>query len=109
MADTVELIGKEANRWEEQVYLGDNQAQIVYGWAPEDAERQQREVLESLMLYALAQLVRMTGLEKSTLQRARRNGRPVKQHRTLCRLGCFARPFLTPLSKGVVLDDEPHP
>lgn len=32
VANVVELIGKEANLWEEQVYLGENpEAQIVYG------------------------------------------------------------------------------
>jgi hypothetical protein len=33
-------LGKEANRWEEQLYLGENpEAQIEYGTAPQDQER----------------------------------------------------------------------
>lgn len=76
VAEVVEMIGKEANRWEEQVYLGENpEAQIVYGSSRDDTERQRREVLEALVSYTLAQLARMTGLEKSTILRVRRGGR----------------------------------
>lgn len=39
-ATVVEHIGKEANRWEEQFYLGlESEAQTEYGTAPEDQER----------------------------------------------------------------------
>jgi transcriptional regulator with XRE-family HTH domain len=40
IATAVEHIGKEANRWEEQFYLGlDLEAQTEYGIAPDDEER----------------------------------------------------------------------
>ena len=43
-----EHIGKEANRWEEQFYLGeDSEAQIVYGTTPEDRERLRGGVLRA--------------------------------------------------------------
>ncbi|MGH7121380.1 MAG: hypothetical protein ACREFP_20725, partial [Acetobacteraceae bacterium] len=39
-AVTVQLIGKEANRWEEQIHLGaDPEAQNEYGMTPEERER----------------------------------------------------------------------
>ena len=39
LATAVEHIGKEANRWEEQIYLGlDLEAQTEYGTAPYDHE-----------------------------------------------------------------------
>jgi hypothetical protein len=39
-ASRIVYIGKEANRWEEQSYLGiDPEAQITYGTAPDDRER----------------------------------------------------------------------
>ena len=43
---TIEHIGKEANRWEEQLYLGENpEAQIEYGVAPQDKDRLRGTVL----------------------------------------------------------------
>jgi len=40
IATAIEYIGKEANRWEEQFYLGlESEAQTKYGTAPEDQER----------------------------------------------------------------------
>ena len=40
MSTTVEHIGKEANRWEEQLYLGlDLEAQTEYGTTPYYHER----------------------------------------------------------------------
>ena len=70
VADVVELIGKEANRWEEQVYLGENpEAQIVYGSSQDDTKRQRREVLEASKAYSYSQLARNTGLDRSTIMR----------------------------------------
>src|SRR5262249_8856508 len=44
----IEHIGKEANRWEEQLYLGlDPEAQIAYGTTPEDRERLRGSVLRA--------------------------------------------------------------
>ncbi len=40
VATAIEYIGKEANRWEEQFYLGlESEAQTEYGTAPEDHKR----------------------------------------------------------------------
>lgn len=69
-------VSDKESRWEEQVYPGENpEAQIVYGSARNDTERQRREVLDALASYSLARLARMTGLEKSTILRVRRGGR----------------------------------
>ncbi len=70
VADVVELIGKEANRWEEQVYLGENpEAQIVYGAVQDDTERQRREVLEAAHSFSFSALARRTGLDRTTIMR----------------------------------------
>ena len=70
VAEVVEMIGKEANRWEEQVYLGENpEAQIVYGSSQDDTKRQRREVLEASKAYSYSQLARNTGLDRSTIMR----------------------------------------
>ena len=42
-ASAIELIGKEANRWEEQFYLGeDEDAQIAYGLLPDSDDFHER-------------------------------------------------------------------
>ncbi len=63
----VEHIGKEANRWEEQLYLGeDPQAQIVYGLTPQDAKRlrTEEETRESVVLEAVRRRVDESGLRR---------------------------------------------
>ena len=47
-ATAVVYIGKEANRWEEQSYVGyDAEAEITYGMAPQDRRRLLRSVKEA--------------------------------------------------------------
>ena len=70
IAETVELIGKEANRWEEQVYLGENpEAQIVYGTAPEDQAHFRERVKAACQPYAYAVLADRTSLAPTTIMR----------------------------------------
>lgn len=48
-AVSVEHIGKEANRWEEQFHLGeDPRAQIVYGQSEREQKRIERQIRESI-------------------------------------------------------------
>jgi hypothetical protein len=80
VATAVEYIGKEANRWEEQFYLGmDLEAQTEYGISPEDAER----ILDSLRVAcqrlgqrAVAQAVRMSLRDVSALVQSKRKPTP---------------------------------
>ena len=51
-ATVVSLIGKEANRWEEQLYLGmEAEAQVEYGLTPAENEylRRRLEVISKVM------------------------------------------------------------
>jgi hypothetical protein len=62
-AVAVAHIGKEANRWEEQLYLGeDPEAQIDYGASPEAKERLRGSVLELSRPFTAAALARAAGL-----------------------------------------------
>lgn len=87
----MELIGKEANRWDEQVYLGTNpEAQIVYGSAREDLERRRRAVLDACQAYSLSALARKTGLDRTTIRRmltGRSQGAPAAWDRLYRTLG----------------------
>jgi hypothetical protein len=71
IASTVEHIGKEANRWEEQFYVGlDLEAQTEYGIAPEDTERILgclRVACERLGQRAVAKMVGMSLRDISTI------------------------------------------
>jgi transcriptional regulator with XRE-family HTH domain len=61
-------IGKEANRWEEQLYLGeDPQAQIEYGASPEAKDRLRGSVLQLSRPFTSAALARTAGLAASTV------------------------------------------
>jgi transcriptional regulator with XRE-family HTH domain len=58
-ATAVEHIGKEANRWEEQFYLGlDLEAQTEYGLAPDDRERILKVVRQAGKKYGQRKLAR---------------------------------------------------
>ncbi|MGI8483116.1 MAG: hypothetical protein ACR2OU_02490, partial [Thermomicrobiales bacterium] len=73
----VEHIGKEANRWEEQLHLGnDPEAQIVYG--NDDADREQtiafiRNVADRVGRRALAEAARMSVRETAAILRGERH------------------------------------
>ncbi len=75
-AVAVEHIGKEANRWEEQLYLGeDPETQIVYGAAPEDRERLRGNVLRAGRRFeqrALAEAAGVSVREVGTILRGER-------------------------------------
>ena len=59
----IEYIGKEANRWEEQLYLGENpEAQIEYGVSPEQKERIRGTTLNLCRSFGPAKLARQAGL-----------------------------------------------
>jgi len=61
-------IGKEANRWEEQLYLGeDPQAQIEYGASPEAKDRLRGSVLQVSRPFTPAALARAAGLSTSNV------------------------------------------
>jgi hypothetical protein len=69
VATTVEHIGKEANRWEEQYYLGLSlDAQTEYGTSPEDCERAIDAVAQAAKKYgqrALAKAAKVSLREVS--------------------------------------------
>jgi hypothetical protein len=66
----IRLIGKEANHWEEQFFLGlSEDAQIEYGIAPENTD-QFREVLRNAAaVHGMRQISRVSGIVRNTLSR----------------------------------------
>ena len=81
VATAVEHIGKEANRWEEQFYVGlDHEAQTDYGLAPEDSERvlsTLRVACDQLGQRAVAKSVRMSLRDVSALVQGKRKPTPL--------------------------------
>lgn len=64
----VHLIGKEANRWEEQFHLGaDPTAQSEYGATPEGRERMLAAIREAAKMHGGQTLARETGLSRQHL------------------------------------------
>ncbi len=62
----IEHIGKEANRWEEQLYLGENpEAQIEYGIAPENKELLRGSALVRCRPFGPGKLAKEAGLSVS--------------------------------------------
>ncbi len=76
----VEHVGKEANRWEEQFYVGlDHNAQTEYGIAPEDTERilnSLRVACERLGQRAVAKAVSMSLRDISAFVQGKRKPTP---------------------------------
>ncbi len=67
-ASSVEHIGKEANRWEEQFFLGfDPEAQISYGQSPDDYARLRHEALLACRPFKIREIARTAGLSGSTV------------------------------------------
>jgi hypothetical protein len=59
----VEHIGKEANRWEERFFVGDDpEAQVVYGEPAEYLQMQKREALEGIRRFGVRRVARESGL-----------------------------------------------
>jgi hypothetical protein len=72
VASAVECIGKEANRWEEQAHLGqDETAQIVYGVDPEAAQEAMGRLREELRKYPVREAARGAGVATRTIQKVR--------------------------------------
>ena len=64
----VNHIGKEANRWEEQFYLGqDPEAQITYGMSPHDETRLRDGVLRACAPFKVREIARESALSVSTV------------------------------------------
>ena len=82
VASAVECIGKEANRWEEQAHLGEDEtAQIVYGVDPEAAQKAVERLREELRKYPVRKVAREAGVATRTIARLRA-GAPVTPRRT---------------------------
>jgi histone H3/H4 len=93
----VECIGKEANRWEEQAYLGEDEtAQIVYGVDPEAAQKAVERLREELRKYPVRKVAREAGVATRTIQKVR-NGTPGVRQSTVGRIqGAVERLSLEP-------------
>ena len=62
-AKGIEHIGKEANRWEERFFVGDDpQAQVVYGQPDEHRERERCEIVETIRRLGVRRVARESGL-----------------------------------------------
>lgn len=91
VVDSVIHIGKEANRWEEQFYLGeDRAAQIVYGEARTDRDRADRanalnravilqDVKRSCQSEGVRRFARRAGVDPGHLSRVLAGDRPLGQ------------------------------
>lgn len=79
-AAMVTYIGKEANEWERQLYLGsDDNAAIAYGPDPATGARLRKRTLEELNKRGVRELGRTSGVsaaEISSFRHGRRNPQP---------------------------------
>jgi hypothetical protein len=63
LATDIEHIGKEANRWEEQLYLGEMpETQIIYGVSPQVYELSIEETLDACRAFGVRTLARSSGI-----------------------------------------------
>jgi plasmid maintenance system antidote protein VapI len=84
-ATAVELIGKEANRWEEQFYLGeDEEAQIVYGLLPASDAFHNR-LSRFVNRFGLSRVAEWAGVSRPVLTKLCRS-KAAPTHRTRERL-----------------------
>jgi hypothetical protein len=75
-AIAIHYIGKEANRWEEQYYLGLNSdAQIDYGMFPEASGQLQAAVKSVARLISQREIAKRAGISRTTLSKVLRGGR----------------------------------
>ena len=85
MASAVECIGKEADRWEEQAHLGqDEAAQIVYGVGDEASQRAVERLRVEVRRYSVRKLARTAGIDSRSVTRFR-SGRVTPRPVTLGR------------------------
>ena len=69
-ATAVHHIGKEANRWEEQFYLGfDEEEQIEYGVAPEESKKAFEALKTNIQKAGQREIARESGISRRTLSR----------------------------------------
>ncbi len=67
-ANSIHLIGKEANRWEEQFHLGaDPEAQTEYGMPPDERERAMATVHEAVERFGLRALAKAAHMSRTLL------------------------------------------
>ncbi|HUY24289.1 MAG TPA: hypothetical protein VMV09_03155 [Candidatus Saccharimonadales bacterium] len=86
IASSVECIGKEANRWEEQAHLGqDETAQIVYGQPLEASAIDLDRLRQHMWQVPVRTLAREAGLATQTIQRLRK-GEVAPRTRTVKRI-----------------------
>lgn len=61
-------IGKEANRWEERFFLGDDpEAEVVYGEPQEQKERERAEIIDAIRQVGVRRAARESGLSLGLL------------------------------------------
>jgi DNA invertase Pin-like site-specific DNA recombinase len=66
----VHHIGKEANRWEEQFYLGfDEEEQIEYGVTPEESKKTSDTLRREINKAGQREIARETGISRRTIAR----------------------------------------
>jgi hypothetical protein len=62
---SIQYIGKEANKWEEQVHLGfDPDAQIEYGVSPEEYESNLQLIKDAVLKFGAKEIATLAGLSK---------------------------------------------
>ena len=82
----VRYIGKEANRWEEQFYLGlDPEAQIEYDGGPEATEQARLRICQAVATFGQRKLARASGVAREQL-RAILKGEAQPRSKTVARL-----------------------
>jgi len=80
VATGVEHIGKEANRWEERFFVGDDpEAQVSYGQPDEHRERQRREIVETIRCRGVRRVARESGLSVGLVSGIMRGERRVSE------------------------------
>jgi hypothetical protein len=78
-ATAVHHIGKEANRWEEQFYLGfDEEEQIEYGVAPEESTKALEALKINIQKAGQREIARESGVSRRTIARVMR-GKSVRK------------------------------
>jgi hypothetical protein len=84
-AIAINCIGKEANRWEEQYYLGlDIDAQIDYGMCPEGSGQFQSVVESVARLISQREIAKRAGISRATLSKLMK-GKPVRNAELMIR------------------------
>ena len=82
----VRYIGKEANRWEEQFYLGyDPETQIEYGGGPEAVKRARAVICDAVVAFGQRPLARASGVAREQI-RAILKGKAQPRPKTMVRL-----------------------